>query len=114
MGNRELKEAKFAKEGGNDIHYLCNQILHIIKVCGEKAWNHICLGSDFDGFILPIKDCETARELPHLEKLLMEELPKMMECDGTYEYDKTDLEDKVRKFMFDNAFRFLNRYFTVD
>ncbi|WP_162056343.1 hypothetical protein [Pontibacter pamirensis] len=53
------------------LRHLINTIFHIVKV-GERLkqvdqWEHICIGSDFDGLINPIKTCVSSShfyELP--------------------------------------------------
>ncbi|HEY0109816.1 MAG TPA: hypothetical protein VGB67_09325, partial [Fibrella sp.] len=41
------------------VEYLCNNLLHIVKVgrrtIGDRVWDHVCLGSDFDGLIVSIE-----------------------------------------------------------
>ncbi len=61
-----------------DMLYFCQNVIHIVLITrneqrnpsGEYAnigninpWEHICLGSDFDGLITPIDGCKTAEEL---------------------------------------------------
>ena len=51
------------KKNAHCIMFLQN-VFHIVKTIGriekEDAWNHICIGSDFDGVIDPIEECPTA------------------------------------------------------
>jgi len=101
---RELNERKH-------LRHLCNNILHIVKAGGERAWQQVCLGSDFDGLIDPINCCTDAADFPKLEKKLTEMLPKMMAEDPTHDYDDSDIAQKVRGLMYDNAVRFLKQHF---
>ncbi|MCB0638751.1 MAG: membrane dipeptidase [Lewinella sp.] len=91
--------------------HFCNNLLHVVKVGGERAWDQVCIGSDFDGLIDPINNCNNATELPRLEEELIELLPTMMEADPSYSYDTSDIEGKVRKLMYDNAVVFLKKHF---
>lgn len=101
---RELNERKH-------LRHLCNNILHAVKVGGERAWKQMCMGSDFDGLIDPINYCTSAEEYPKLEKGLAEELPQMMKEDKTHRYDESNIEGKVRDIMYNNAIDFLKKHF---
>lgn len=94
------------------LRFLCNNILHIVKVGGEKAWAHICIGSDFDGLINPINNCKSADELPALETDLLRMLEEMIGEDRASQYHSRQLPAKVRNIMFDNGLRFMGKYFT--
>jgi microsomal dipeptidase-like Zn-dependent dipeptidase len=102
--DRDLNETKH-------LRHLCNNILHIVKVGGPRAWKKICLGSDFDGLINPINYCTNLTEFPKLEAGLADMLPQMMEEDTAYDYDQSNIEQKIRNIMYDNAVDFLNNYF---
>lgn len=52
---------------------LLRNIFRVIEVCGRSdstAWNHLAIGSDFDGFIHPISLCPTAESIPAFHKLM--------------------------------------------
>lgn len=95
--------------------HLCNTILHIVKTAekeGLNAWEHLCLGSDFDGLINPVDVCVSAEQFKDLEPELVEWLPKMMAADESYsEYDTTEIAGKVRDLMYNNGLRFLKKYY---
>ncbi len=93
------------------LRHMCNHILHAVKIGGERAWSQLCLGTDFDGLINPINVCESADELPKLEERLQDMLPQMMDEDKEHEYDKSNIEQKVRGIMYDNAVAFLQKHF---
>lgn len=98
------------------LRHLANNILHIVKVGGERAWKHICLGSDFDGMIAPVDNCVSAAEYP----LLAQELPRILRSmidearkkDPKLNFHEGDLKDRVKDFMFDNAIDFLKKHFS--
>ncbi len=92
------------------LRHLCLHIIHIIKLTGSKGWQHICLGSDFDGLIHPINSCKTASELPRLEELLLTELKKVIET-SKVEIPCQDIRRHVRDFMFNNLSNFTQDYF---
>lgn len=48
---------------------LALNILHIVKLAGNKeGWNHVCIGSDFDGAINSFEMYDTAEKMPLLYK----------------------------------------------
>ena len=106
-------EKEVAKDMNERKHlrHLCNNILYVVKIGGESAWEHMCIGSDFDGLIDPINFCKNSSEFPKLQNGLLAMLPLMMEEDDSYDYDSSNLEKKVRGIMFENAFNFLQKYF---
>ena len=93
------------------LRHLCNNILYIVRVGGTGAWKQMCLGSDFDGLMSPINFCTDASEYPKLEEGLIDMLPQMMAEDNSHQYDESDLEQKVRGIMYDNALYFLRQHF---
>lgn len=55
---------------------LARNILYIVAHCGRAstdttAWNHIAIGSDFDGLIDPINLCPTAEKIPEFYKQMV-------------------------------------------
>lgn len=64
---------------------LCLNIIHILSVAAwnkdiignnmQDAWDHICIGSDFDGLIDPVKICRDASQMPALEQNIFRWLP---------------------------------------
>lgn len=96
--------------------HLCNQILHIIKCAGPKAWDHITIGSDFDGLIAPIKACISVAEYPSLEKNLIKMLPEVLEqaqkANPKVNYDLGDVTLRVKGIMYNNGRSFIQRHFT--
>ena len=95
---------------------LCFNILHIVatgKIYTDKdPWKHICIGSDFDGLIDPLKNCRDAGKFPQLEKELLRWLPIAAQA---YEEENgvsnllgdTKLEILVKDLMSNNGSRFL-------
>ncbi|MTI30826.1 membrane dipeptidase [Xanthovirga aplysinae] len=95
------------------LKYLCNNILHIVKVgeriIGEKVWDMLCLGSDNDGAIKTIKNCKTAADYPKLKKGLLQLLPEMAEEAGI---KIKNISGKVNNIMYYNALNFLKKHYT--
>jgi len=96
------------------MRYFCNNWLHVIKigleVIGDDAWNHVCIGSDFDGLIDPVNDFKSAADYKFLFGRVVEWLPviaEAMEIPLTAEA----VQDKVRGLLFDNALGFLQEHY---
>jgi microsomal dipeptidase-like Zn-dependent dipeptidase len=92
----------------HQIRYLCNNIVHVVKVGGEKAWDCMCIGSDFDGMIDSLDPVPTIAEYGVLEKALTELLPEFIKEAGV---PMPDVSKVVRKIMFENGYEFLRRNF---
>lgn len=98
------------------LRHLCNQILHVVKIGGERAWKQICLGSDFDGLISPIANCISLQEYPRLEEALPGMLKKMIkeakEADSSVEFwQGRSMPVRVRDLMFNNGARFVRKHY---
>ena len=107
---------------------LCFNIVHILAVIGLKtahkdsAEEYICIGSDFDGFIEPLRVCSDSRNLKNLEACLMKWLPvaakEYQKVNGgtndLFEFTKKkkDLEKVVRKILYINGSKFLGDNFS--
>lgn len=88
------------------IKYLCNNILHIVRIGGAEAWEHICIGSDFDGLIKPIEACKKASKYKSLSQALRIWLPMASASIGSNFYI-TNIDKQVDDIMFGNAYKFL-------
>jgi microsomal dipeptidase-like Zn-dependent dipeptidase len=95
----------------NATKHLCNNILHIVEVGGQRAWKHICMGSDFDGMINPLNACRNTQKYDNLSSALKEWLPKMAAHNPTTNYYITDIDKQVNAIMSGNAYRFLQDNF---
>lgn len=98
------------------LRYFANNLLHIIRVGGARAWDHVCIGSDFDGLINPINSCTDSVSLPDLEENLIPIVDEMIQEDLAknphHRYHITDIDEQVRRVMYENGKRFLSKYFT--
>ena len=96
--------------------HLCNQILHAVKCAGPKAWDHLTLGSDFDGLIAAIKACISVEEYPYLEKNLIEMLPEVLKqaqkAHPGVDFGLNDVATQVKNIMYNNGRRFIKKHFT--
>ncbi len=101
----------------------CFNIIHIIQVGLLKTdidepWNQICLGSDFDGLIEPLKVSPDIASLEELEANMIKWLPVaemayINENGGTEILSKKstpDLKKVVRAIMYENGKNFIERW----
>jgi microsomal dipeptidase-like Zn-dependent dipeptidase len=79
---------------------------------GEMIWDNICLGTDFNGMITPIKPFNTAEKLPALRKTLFRELKKRVLTE-TVLLGKTEdeIQEITNKIVWKNNLLFLERHF---
>jgi len=94
----------------NDIKHLCNNILHIVKEGGDKAWKCISIGSDLDGLIDSIDGCDNVTQYNTLAAKL-ETWIQRMAATAPGLPPITNLRQKVDDIMFRNAFNFLKTNF---
>lgn len=101
----------------------CFNIIHIIQVGLlktdiEEPWKQICLGSDFDGLIEPLKISPDISSLKELEANMIKWLPVaekayVNENGGTrilFGKSTADLKKIVRGIMFENGKIFIERW----
>lgn len=112
---------------------LCFNMLHIVSVAKankseidakvQDPWKHICIGSDFDGLIDPVKICRDSSKMPDLEKVLLKWLPvaekayrkenggpPLLPAKNKNSADEDKLREVVRAIMYDNGRAFLQQW----
>lgn len=106
---------------------LCFNILHVASVgylrTNVNPWQHICMGSDFDGLINPIKNCREASDFPALEENLLRWLPvaevayrnenggpSLLPKDKNGSVDYVGLKKLVRDILFNNGKDFMQKW----
>jgi hypothetical protein len=90
-------------------------------------WRHICIGSDFDGLIDPVKICRDASKMPDLEKVLVKWLPiaekayrkenggpNLLPLNTLGGTDEDKLRGLVRQVMFENGKTFVQHWVNGD
>lgn len=90
--------------------HLCNNLLHFIRVGGPAAWDHICIGSDFDGLVDAPNNCESVLEYRDLEVHLREMLRDLVDEHGpdfTTEMGLEEVDVRVRQVMGGNGARWV-------
>ncbi len=97
------------------IRYFCNNWLHVIKVgqlaVGGNAWDHVCIGSDFDGLIDPVDDFKSASRYKFIFGRLVEWMPVVAQAMGIA-VPPNEVQQKVRGLVFDNAIKFLQEHYS--
>lgn len=94
-----------------------NQVLHIAEVVGNpKCYDHISLGTDFDGVINPLDTYPEGRFMLQFKTDLIDFWNRRIHDTGTPQFDTLryglDPADIMEKIMWKNAEVFLSKYFT--
>ena len=94
---------------------LIRNILRVIEVCGRNdstAWDHLAIGSDYDGFIQPIKPSPTAESIPVFHRKMIWFLTAFVEIHNQQSllYGLTT-ERAMDKFFYINGRDFILKYF---
>lgn len=97
---------------------LMRNILYIVEQSGFagqlKSWEHIAIGSDFDGVINPIDVCPTAGDIPALYHVLAMDLPLLAEFMGKTSLlcgKEKEVEVLLNKLFYQNGERFILTYY---
>ena len=115
-----VKEEKLSEENHSGIRLFFNQIKHIYQVLTEaginpqNAFDSIVLGSDYDGFIEPIKGITKIRDIRYIDGKDDPEVPKLDKDlteiikDNYYVFKKSKLEPEeiTHKILHKNAMNF--------
>ncbi|MBK8501045.1 MAG: hypothetical protein IPL46_01925 [Saprospiraceae bacterium] len=103
-----------------------NQFFHIVKVTGnnEDAWNHICLGTDYEDVIDPLDIYYYADGLVNFdqrlqkfwERMLREAAKDQFKDNEAFQQYRTFLSDKlpedlIKKILWENSQWFLEKHF---
>lgn len=109
---------------------LCLHMVHAVRLgyatlnwVGDKSpWDHICIGSDFDGLINPINGIDNVKHYGDLRNAIIQYLPqadkslnfykdyKALRYTANGNVDAAYLTEVVEKFMFGNGLRFMARF----
>lgn len=101
------------------------QVLYIVKVAGYQAWDHICIGSDFDGMITSPSHLDSSDKLnlifDTLEDIIKNKKPLLDKTSGgktLFEWkeiepllSKYSAEDLINKLAYGNIELFLKSFF---
>lgn len=109
-----------------ELSILMNQFFYILKVCNEqggahvqkdKAWFHICIGSDYEGVINPQDIFYYAENLHDLENQLVNFWEKMRRHqDARFDKYRNYIYDEsprfwIKRILWSNSETFLKKYF---
>ena len=109
---------------------LCLHLIHAVRVgyatlawSGDASpWDHLCVGSDFDGLINPINVVSNVTDVHKLRDHLLQYLPQAEKTLPFYQgtqalkrldngaIDRNYMEAVVDKFMFGNGVKFIARF----
>jgi len=107
---REMEEIYgFEFEG---LEYFVNNLIHIIRVGGERAWDQVCFGSDYDGFIDPIPGLLTVDKLkcPLFNFKLQLLLAAWCRKEEIFLKDRHDIVRKVSQMLVGNGVRMVQAF----
>ena len=93
--------------------HIANNLLHIAKVGGPAAWQHVCLGSDFDGLVDAPNNCQNVTEYRELEIQLYHVIMQLIDTGGSgfrERYHLGDVRWQLRRFMYDNGRAFVENH----
>lgn len=90
-------------------------LFYIIETSGcndAGAWDHIAIGSDFDGIMNPIDVCTSAADIPNFHRFLCDHLPDFAQYldKGALLYGQTP-EEAMDKLFYKNGETFIRKYF---
>ncbi len=109
---------------------LCLHLVHAVRVGyanlawdnGTSPWDHLCIGSDFDGFINPNNGVDDVTQLDSLRTELRKYLPladryalflpeiKALKYRNDGTVDPAFLTGAIEKFMVNNGHQFITRF----
>lgn len=102
------------------LKYFINHLLKIKLIAdsnadeleGVNVWDHICIGSDFDGMISAVHCCMNATQFQSFANMVQNALPAYASEVGV---DLGDLciENITKKIFFGNGYRFIKNHFSA-
>jgi microsomal dipeptidase-like Zn-dependent dipeptidase len=100
------------------IEPLIEQILHIagsiysVKHDKDVIWDNICIGSDYDGMITPVRAYRNADSFPKLDKMIYEQLRKRSGTEPLLENrSDSEIREIADRIVWKNALIFLKKHF---
>ncbi|GAB3909236.1 hypothetical protein GCM10028803_46470 [Larkinella knui] len=101
-----------------DLMALCQNIVHAVRIGGSKAWDCICIGSDYDGLINSIDFVPNASVIPAMERLFKLYMTSMVTTLNEFIAERHTGEDRIdipddfyERFVIENAKVFLKKHF---
>jgi hypothetical protein len=120
MKDEELESQFFPNKKESHLLSFCFNVLHIINVAKtgvpdkKNYWKYVCIGSDFDGLIDPLKTCRDASSFPNLRKDLRKWLPiadkSYAKFNGTHRViNQNNLSKCIESLLFKSGDDFLKQ-----
>ncbi len=112
---RDIHYKVFKERYLEHLRFFVNQLFHIVLTAKKHKlaidpWNHICIGSDFDGFIRAIDTCKNSTHLSGFGDLLAENLEDLAkEANIILPKDAKLIAEDI---LFNSAHNFIEEYFT--
>jgi microsomal dipeptidase-like Zn-dependent dipeptidase len=93
--------------------FLAHQILYMVSIGGKGTWNCLCIGSDFDGLIVPVKCARSVLDFDDIEDALVKRLVGLADNNPHIDYGLTpnNVRERVRGLLWRNGWQFLERHF---
>ena len=95
---------------------IVNNLIRIVQILAaefgpedNRIWEHITIGSDFDGIINPLHKYTTVEEYPSLVPVLCESLREQRTLDILKNKSNEQIDEIVEGFKYKNALRFLSK-----
>lgn len=101
-------------------------VIRIIDICkSERAWDMVCIGSDFDGMINDLTGFEDVTTFPVMERIMLSLLDQPISLVNPHAgyYTESQIsellcnykpEEIVAKLFYKNTMDFLKKYYTQD
>lgn len=125
----EDDEDQYPNKAESQILCFALNVIHVVNVAymhspkTKNPWDHICVGSDYDGLIEPLQKCSSIADIDKLkDALLSDDHGLLTAAEAYYKQNggqrkiKEELADKnfrkkvVDKIMFENGERFVNNW----
>lgn len=118
LNTNYAKNARLDKDDIKDFYKMesfLRNMFYIVEKSGRSdstAWNHICIGSDFDSGMDPIDISPTAQQMPHFYRQMIKLIPLYAEINQKQSLlFGLSAEEITRNIFHDNMNRFIMRYF---
>ncbi len=106
---------------------LCFNLLHVVSAgrmrTDKDPWQHLTIGSDFDGLINPLINCRDASKISNLETVLFRWLPvaeeryrrengggPLLERTNRGDVNEAALKTVIRNVLYENGKRFISKW----
>jgi microsomal dipeptidase-like Zn-dependent dipeptidase len=109
LGLKRRKQKLWAKPLVNNIIEIAQTLAEDYGPDDNRIWEHITIGSDYDGMIDPLREYKTCESFPDLMPILCELLSKQQDLDILKNKTDQQIQDIVEGFQYKNALRFLSR-----